>query len=61
MDHLANQFSSQILSIIGNLFINVVLANFSIRDWTTDIEQSPRKCTTVHGEMVDDSFGYYFK
>lgn len=56
-------FHRKFLSVVGNLFINVVLTNFSIRDWTTGYRAiTKRVYDAVHGEMLDERFsGYTFQ
>lgn len=51
------------LSIFGNLFINVVLTNFSIHDWTTGYRAITKKVyESVRDEMTGERFsGYTFQ
>lgn len=51
------------LSVFGNLFINIVLTTFAIRDWTTGYRAITKKVyDAVHEEMESDRFsGYTFQ
>jgi dolichol-phosphate mannosyltransferase len=51
------------LSVVGNLFINVVLANFSVRDWTTGYRAITKQVyQAVHSELSSVRFsGYTFQ
>lgn len=51
------------LSVFGNLFINLVLTTFIIRDWTTGYRAISKKVyDAVHKEMSSDRFsGYTFQ
>lgn len=51
------------LSVVGNLFINFVMLNFSIRDWTTGYRALTREVyETVHPLLHSDRFtGYTFQ
>jgi len=51
------------LSIVGNLFINLVLTTFVIRDWTGGFRAMTKKVyDAVHNEMSADRFsGYTFQ
>ena len=53
----------KILSVAGNLFINLVMLDFSIRDWTTGYRCIRRKVIeAVLPEMNEDKFtGYTFQ
>jgi len=56
-------FHRRFLSVVGNVFINVVLMNFSIRDWTTGYRAiTKRVYDAVHQEMTGERFsGYTFQ
>ncbi|MFH2118631.1 MAG: glycosyltransferase family 2 protein [Candidatus Paceibacterota bacterium] len=51
------------LSVVGNLFITVVLTNFSIHDWTTGYRAVTKKVyQAVHPELTTERFsGYTFQ
>jgi dolichol-phosphate mannosyltransferase len=51
------------LSVFGNLFISLVMTNFSIRDWTAGYRAISKPVyEAVADEMVDDRFsGYTFQ
>jgi len=56
-------FHRKFLSVVGNLFINVVLTTFAIRDWTTGYRAiTKRVYEAVNGEMQSERFsGYTFQ
>ncbi|OGJ37811.1 MAG: hypothetical protein A2383_01845 [Candidatus Pacebacteria bacterium RIFOXYB1_FULL_39_46] len=51
------------LSVIGNLFINIVLTNFNVRDWTTGYRAVNKKVyQAVSPELTTERFsGYTFQ
>jgi len=51
------------LSVFGNLFINLVLTTFAIRDWTTGYRAITKKVyDAIHKEMDSERFtGYTFQ
>lgn len=55
--------SRKFLSVFGNLFINLVMTTFVIRDWTAGFRAITKKVyDAVVGEMVGDRFsGYTFQ
>ena len=56
-------FHRKFLSVVGNLFIQFVLTNFSVRDWTTGYRALTREVfDRVGPEMKHDRFsGYTFQ
>ncbi len=51
------------LSVVGNLFINLIMFDFSIRDWTTGYRAITKKVyENVHKDLETDRFsGYTFQ